>query len=59
MPSVQASRATDMACQQPVATDLRTLVAALRISADLERMGEVASHIAEIAPMRYPGAPPR
>ncbi|TJZ96286.1 phosphate signaling complex protein PhoU [Actinacidiphila oryziradicis] len=46
-----------LACQQPVATDLRTLVAALRISADLERMGDLARHIAEIARMRYPGAP--
>jgi phosphate transport system protein len=47
-----------LACQQPVATDLRTLVAALRISADLERMGDLARHIAEIARRRYPSALP-
>ncbi len=43
-----------MARQQPVATDLRTLVTALRISADLERMGDLAHHIAKLARMRYP-----
>ncbi|MGW3624796.1 phosphate signaling complex protein PhoU [Streptomyces sp. NPDC000880] len=45
-----------LARQQPVATDLRTLVAALRISADLERMGDLACHVAEISRTRYPGA---
>ncbi|HET9172736.1 MAG TPA: phosphate signaling complex protein PhoU [Actinospica sp.] len=43
-----------MARQQPVAGDLRFLVAALRMSADLERMGELARHVAELAQMRYP-----
>lgn len=43
-----------MARQQPVAVDLRTLVASLRISADLERMGDFAHHVARIARMRYP-----
>ncbi|MBI1378728.1 MAG: phosphate signaling complex protein PhoU [Frankiales bacterium] len=42
--------------QQPVATDLRIIVAALRISASLERMGDLASHIAKSARMRYPGS---
>jgi phosphate transport system protein len=46
-----------MACQQPVATDLRTLVATLRICVDLERMGHLARHIAVIARARYPGVP--
>jgi phosphate transport system protein len=46
-----------LARQQPVATDLRTLVATLRISADLERMGDLARHVAEIARRRYPGTP--
>jgi phosphate transport system protein len=40
--------------QSPVARDLRTLVAALRMSASLERMGALAGHIAAIAKYRYP-----
>ena len=43
-----------IARQQPVASDLRTLVASLRMSADLERMGDLAHHIAKQARMRYP-----
>ncbi|MFC0432036.1 phosphate signaling complex protein PhoU [Kutzneria buriramensis] len=38
-----------LATQQPVAGDLRTLVAGLRMDRDLERMGDLARHIAEIA----------
>jgi phosphate transport system protein len=43
-----------IARQQPVASDLRKLVSSLRISADLERMGDLALHIAKLARMRYP-----
>ncbi|MEZ0072999.1 phosphate signaling complex protein PhoU [Planotetraspora sp. GP83] len=43
-----------MATQQPVAVDLRTVVTALRMAADLERMGDLAEHIAKIARMRHP-----
>jgi phosphate transport system protein len=43
-----------MARQAPVATDLRLLVAGLRMSADLERMGDLARHVAKVARMRYP-----
>ena len=43
-----------IAKQSPVATDLRTLVTSLRMSADLERMGDLAHHIAKSARMRYP-----
>ena len=43
-----------MARQQPVASDLRALVTSLRMSADLERMGDMAHHIAKLARMRYP-----
>jgi phosphate transport system protein len=43
-----------LATQQPVATDLRMLVAALRMVADLERMGDLAVHIAKVARMRMP-----
>ena len=45
-----------IARQQPVATDLRALVTALRMSADLERMGDLAHHIAKIARLRHPAA---
>ncbi len=43
-----------MARQQPVAGDLRALVASLRMSSDLERMGDLANHVAKVARMRYP-----
>ena len=45
-----------IARQQPVASDLRALVTALRMSADLERMGDMAHHIAKISRLRHPGA---
>jgi phosphate transport system protein len=45
-----------MARQQPVASDLRRLVSSLRISADLERMGDLAHHLAKLARMRYPNS---
>ena len=40
--------------QTPVARDLRIVVSALRMSASLERMGDLARHIAAIARRRYP-----
>lgn len=43
-----------LARQQPVARDLRVLVSALRISASLERMGDLAEHIAQLARYRFP-----
>ncbi|MBX7267150.1 phosphate transport system regulatory protein PhoU [Micromonospora sp. Llam7] len=39
---------------QPVASDLRLLVCALRIASCLERMGDLAVHVAKIALMRHP-----
>ena len=36
-----------LALRQPVARDLRFLTAALKINTDLERMGDLAQHIAE------------
>jgi phosphate transport system protein len=45
-----------IARQQPVATDLRALITALRMSADLERMGDLAHHIAKVARLRHPGS---
>lgn len=38
-----------LALRQPVATDLRTIVAAVKINTDLERVGDLAVNIAEAA----------
>ena len=43
-----------LARQQPVARDLRIVVSALRMSASLERMGDIAEHIAQLTRMRFP-----
>lgn len=43
-----------IARQQPVASDLRALVTALRMGSDLERMGDLAEHVAKIARRRHP-----
>jgi phosphate transport system protein len=43
-----------LAMQQPVAHDLRVIVSALRASASLERMGDLADHIAQLVRSRYP-----
>jgi phosphate transport system protein len=43
-----------LARQQPVARDLRIVVSALRISASLERMGDMAEHIGQLARYRFP-----
>ena len=43
-----------LARQQPVATDLRVVVTTLHLVADLERMGDLALHIAKIARLRFP-----
>ncbi|KRC60660.1 PhoU family transcriptional regulator [Agromyces sp. Root81] len=45
---------TILARQQPVARDLRIVVSALRISASLERMGDMSTHIAQLARYRFP-----
>jgi len=43
-----------LARQQPVARDLRVVVSALRISASLERMGDLSEHIAQLSRYRFP-----
>ena len=45
-----------MARQQPVASDLRLLITSLRMVADLERMGDLALHVAKIARRRFPAS---
>lgn len=43
-----------LARQAPVASDLRVVVTGLRLSATLERMGDLARHVAEVARGRFP-----
>jgi phosphate transport system protein len=43
-----------LALQQPVAGDLRMLVAGLRMVGELERMGDLSVHIAKVARLRVP-----
>ncbi|WP_127126548.1 phosphate signaling complex protein PhoU [Georgenia sp. SYP-B2076] len=43
-----------LARQQPVATDLRIVVSGLRLSSTIERMGDLARHVAYVARGRYP-----
>ena len=43
-----------LAQQQPVATDLRTIVGGVRMSVDLERMSVLARHVAELVRRRHP-----
>ena len=48
---------TLLALHQPMATDLRAIVAAVKINTDLERVGDLAVNIAEAA-RRYASHPP-
>ncbi len=43
-----------LSLQQPVAGDLRVIVAALRMVSELERMGDLSVHVAKIARLRTP-----
>lgn len=43
-----------LARQSPVATDLRLLVASLRMSSSLERMGDLCAHVALVARRTHP-----
>ena len=43
-----------LSLQQPVAGDLRTLISALRMVSELERMGDLSVHVAKIARLRLP-----
>jgi phosphate transport system protein len=45
-----------IALQAPVATDLRMVISAMRIATTMERMGDLAQHVAKTARMRYPDA---
>ncbi|PWU45853.1 phosphate transport system regulatory protein PhoU [Micromonospora globispora] len=43
-----------LARQAPVATDLRMVITALHVAADLERMGDLADHVAKTSLRRHP-----
>ncbi|MFI5509423.1 phosphate signaling complex protein PhoU [Mycobacterium sp. NPDC051804] len=43
-----------LALQQPVAGDLRRVVCAIHVGADIERMGALAVHVAGISRLRHP-----
>ncbi|QCW51805.1 phosphate signaling complex protein PhoU [Nocardioides dongxiaopingii] len=51
---VEESSFNLLSLQQPVAGDLRTVVAALRMVSELERMGDLSVHVAKIARLRVP-----
>lgn len=51
---IEASIFDLMARQQPVAVDLRMVITALRMGTDLERMGDLAVHVAKVARLRHP-----
>jgi phosphate transport system protein len=51
---VEESAFSLLLLQQPVATDLRVVVAALRMVTELERMGDLSVHVAKIARLRVP-----
>jgi len=40
--------------QQPVATELRSVLGSMRIASSMERMGDLAVHVAKSARLRYP-----
>jgi len=43
-----------LALQQPVAGDLRSIVGTIHVSADIERMGALAVHVAKLSRLRHP-----
>lgn len=50
----EARACTMLALQAPVAGDLRVVVSAIKVAEKLERMGDLARHIAELTRMRHP-----
>ena len=52
--SIESRCFSILARQAPVAGDLRTITTSMRIVSDLERMGDLAEHIAKLARMRFP-----
>jgi phosphate transport system protein len=53
---IEGTAFTLLALQTPVATDLRVVVSSIHAAADLERMGDLALHVAKTARRRHPQA---
>ena len=51
---VEALAGDALLFHSPVAGDLRAVVAAIRTAGDVERMGDLALHVAEVVRMRHP-----
>jgi phosphate transport system protein len=51
---VEARASELVALHQPVATDMRLVLASLRVGADVERMGGLAAHVAKVMVRRHP-----
>ena len=45
---------TLIAKQQPVAAEIRSILGSMRIATSMERMGDLAAHVAKSARLRYP-----
>jgi len=55
--AIETACASVIALQAPVASELRFLIGALRMSSTLERMGDLAAHIAKQVVLRHPAQP--
>jgi phosphate transport system protein len=55
--TVENDAFTLLALQAPVASDLRMIISAMQTAADVERMGALALHVAQIARCRHPARP--
>lgn len=51
---VERAALVTLACEAPVARDLRCVVSALHIASDADRMGELAAHVARTVERRRP-----
>jgi phosphate transport system protein len=51
---IETSAIKLLATQQPVASDLRSILGSIHVGADIERMGALAVHVASISRLRHP-----
>jgi len=55
--AIEEAAVSILALQQPVATDLRRALAVIHVADDIERMGDLAEHVAKSARRRHPASP--